>query len=170
MTKAYLLGILHDATERKTTFRISQKSEEFVKFVASGIRKLGSNAWIYREGKNRKVYVIEFSKSLLNNFEIESLSDKTEYIRGYFDAEGGIAKSSSVRYYLYFAQKNLSDLQRVKKYLEELGINCGVIHNPSKKIDPNYWRFYIRAESYQRFARQIGSWHVNKSHFLRMKI
>ena len=53
LTKAYLLGILHDSTERKTTYRISQKGEKFVKFIAQGIKNLGRKAWVYQEGKKR---------------------------------------------------------------------------------------------------------------------
>jgi intein-encoded DNA endonuclease-like protein len=169
ITKAYLLGALHDSTERKTTFRISQKSKEYVELIAQGIRKLGYSAWIYREGKKRNVYIVEFSKSIINAFNIETQQDKIDYIRGYFDAEGGIARKPNVRYYLYFAQKNLPDLKEVKNYLEEIGINCGKIHNPSKRVDPNYWRFYIRAESYKDFARIIGSSHPVKKYFLRVK-
>ena len=93
------------------------KNEEFVKFIASGIRKLGSNAWIYREGKNREVYIVEFSKSLLNNFEIESLSDKTEYIRGYFDAEGGIAKSLKRQVLSLFCPEKSIRFTKGKKYI-----------------------------------------------------
>jgi len=70
---------------------------------------------------------------------------------------------------LYFAQKDLSDLQEVKSYLEELGIVCGKIHNPSKKADPEYWRFFVGAKSYKDFAVIIGSWHPVKRRFLRMK-
>ena len=169
MTKAYLLGILHDATERENTFRISQKSKLLVSFIADGIKDLGGNAWIYKEGKNRSVYVVEFSKSFLGDKKIITRKDKIDYIRGYFDADGGISKLQSVRFYIYFAQKNLSDLSEVKKYLNELNISSGVIHNPSRKVDPDYWRFYIRSKSYGDFIRIIGSWHPEKRHFLRMK-
>jgi len=169
MTKSYLIGVLHDSTERKLTYRISQKSEEFVKFIASGIKKLGGNAWVYKEGKKRSVYVVEFSKVFLEGVEITSRKNKIDYIRGYFDTDGGIAKSSKVRYYIYFAQKNFQDLKQVKHYLEELNISTGNIHNPSKKVDPDYWRFYISAESYLDFANIVGSWHTEKSKFLRMK-
>lgn len=167
MTKAYLLGALHDATERKTTYRIAQKSEAYVEFLAEGIRSLGRKAWMYKEGKSRNLYVVEFSKSLLKDTKIRSRQDKVDYLRGYFDAEGGVARDPRVRYYLYFAQKDLSDLQEVKSYLEELGIVCGKIHNPSKKVDPGYWRFFIGAESYEDFARIIGSWHPAKRRFLK---
>ena len=125
---------------------------------------------MYKEGKARNLYVVEFSRSFLKGFEINSQQDKIDYIRGYFDAEGGISRDPKVRYYIYFAQKNLKDLERVKKYIEEFGIICGKVHNPSKKADPNYWRFFISIKSYEVFARIVGSWHPIKSHFLRMKI
>ena len=166
LTKAYLLGVLHDSTERKTTYRISQKGESFVKFIARGIRNLGRKAWIYQEGKNRNVYIVEFSKSLLKGFKVKTQQDKIDYIRGYFDSEGGIAKSKKVRYYLYFCQKDKKDLEKVKAYLKELGINCGVIHNPSKKVDKDYWRFYVLTNSWKDFALKVGSWHPEKVKYL----
>jgi DNA-binding transcriptional regulator WhiA len=170
MTKAYLLGALHDGTVRRLTYRIVQKDKEYIEFLVKGIRILGQKAWMYREGKARQLYVVEFSKPFLKNFVIESIQDKIDYIRGYFDAEGGVSRNPKVRYYIYFAQKNHKDLKQLKIFLEELGIKCGTIGNPSKNADPNYWRFFIRAQSYEKFAQIIGSWHPVKSHFLRMKI
>lgn len=153
MTKAYLLGALHDGTERRTTFRIAQKELSYIEFLAKGIRAIGRSAWIYKEGGNRQLFIVEFSKSLLRNFILQTVDDKIDYIRGYFDTDGGIAKHSNVRYYLYFCQKDKADLEIVRSYLEELGIRCGVIHNPSKKVDPHYWRFFIRAQSYEKFTQ-----------------
>lgn len=168
MTKAYLLGVLHDATERKTTYRVSQKSKDFVEMIARGIKSLGGNAWTYREGRERDVYIVEFSKSFLRDARIKSSLEKIDYIRGYFDAEGGVPKSRRVRFYLYFAQKNLPDLEEVRGYLVEAGIACGRVHNPSRRADPDYWRFYVRAASYKDFARTISSWHPEKLSCLRM--
>lgn len=139
MTKSYLLGVLHDATERKTTYRVAQKSCEYIELLARGIKLHGCSAWIYKEGRERDVYVVEFSKSVLNGFKLKTREDKIDYIRGYFDAEGGIAKDPRVAFYIYFAQKDLNDLLELKSYLEELGITCGKVHNPSKKADPYYW-------------------------------
>ena len=170
LTKAYLLGLLHDATETKYTFRIAQNNREFTKTIQNGILALGYKAWVYKEGKNRNVFVTEFSKKLLDEFVIKTLEDKKDYIRGYFDAEGGIAKNANVRFYLYFAQKNLNDLREVKRYLSDINIQCGKTHNPSKRVDPHYWRFYIGISSHKRFAKEIGSLHPVKSEILRMKI
>ena len=96
MTEAYLRGILHDGTKRKTTYRIAQKSYEYIQFLAKGIRNLGFRAWIYQEGKNRDVYIVEFSHHVLRKLQLTSQQEKIDYIRGYFDAEGGIAKTNKV--------------------------------------------------------------------------
>lgn len=170
MTKAYLLGALHDGTVRRLTYRIGQKDRAYIEFLVKGIKKLGQNAWMYKEGKIRNLYIAEFSKSFLKDFVIESNQDKIDYIRGYFDAEGGVSRNPEVRYYLYFAQKNLKDLEQVKGYLQELGIICGLTHNPSKRSDPDFWRFFISVKSYEQFAKIIRSWHPVKVKYLRMKI
>jgi len=68
MTKAYLLGVLHDGTVRKKTYRIGAKDQEYIEFLLKGIKNLGQNAWMYKEGKSRKFYIVEFSKSFLNQF------------------------------------------------------------------------------------------------------
>ncbi|MFP4116598.1 MAG: hypothetical protein ACLFQ8_00465 [Candidatus Aenigmatarchaeota archaeon] len=46
MSQSYLKGILHDATERKYTYRISQKNKDFIEKLAEMIRDLGKKAWI----------------------------------------------------------------------------------------------------------------------------
>jgi len=148
ITKSYLLGMLHDATERKNTYRIATKNFNFAKVIREGIIKLNSKVWIYKEGKNRNLWIVEFSKSLLKEVNVKSKQNKIDYIRGYFDAEGGISQN----------------------YLIELGVSCGVTHNPSKKVDPNYWRFFIRSKSYKYFAKIISSDHPEKIKLLEMKI
>ena len=170
MTKAYLLGALHDGTERTYTYRICQREQAYVEFLKMMILRLGARAWVYREGKSRNLYVVEFAKSLLREAKIASRRDKRDYVRGYFDAEGGIPQSSRARFYIYFAQKDRNDLETVRKYLIEIGIRCGRVHNPSVRADPNYWRFFVRCESYEKFAREIGSWHPRKAKLLRMVI
>jgi hypothetical protein len=170
VTKAYLLGLIHDATERKLTFRIAQKNEGFLHFLAKEISLLGIKAWIYKEGKTRQVWILEFSKKHLTGIKLETKKDKIDYLRGYFDAEGGIAKDPKVRFYLYYCQKNFEEMIQVKSMLEDLKISCGAIHNPNRERDPDFWRFYIRANSYAKFARIVGSLHPDKEPLLRMKI
>ena len=167
---AYLLGVLHDASVRKRTYRIATKSKAFAITLQKGIKAHRRSAWIYKEGKDRNLWIVEFSKSTLKRVSIKTTLQKIDYLRGFFDSEGGIARSPTVRFYIYYCQKDLKELQVVKKYLTDLGIECGRIHNPSKRNDPNYWRFYIRANSYKKFAKIIGSYHPEKRKILRMKI
>ena len=169
MSKAYLLGALHDGCTRKHTYRIAQKHESFVQQLAEMIRQMGFRAWVYREGKDRNVFVVEFSKSVLSGFEITSIQDKADYARGYFDAEGSVPVNGK-RFYAYLCQKDLADLAQVKSYLQELGISCGEIHNPSRTADPDYWRFYVSSKSYADFAGIIGSQHPVKSKILEKMI
>ncbi len=80
ITKAYMLGLLHDATERKTTYRIGQKNKQLIQSVAKFIKKFGCGAWIYKEGKDRDMYILEFSKSFLVNTKIKSLKNKIDFV------------------------------------------------------------------------------------------
>ena len=175
---AYLQGTLGDGTYSKIhrTFRISQSNQEWLFRLKKLINDLGEKSWIYKEGKTRSVSVLETTaKCLSRDFDpskLSTISEKVAYVRGYFDAEGGVPKNLQNRFYIQFVQKNFKELQKVRKILEQLGIECGKMHNPSAKVDPNYWRFFVRAISYQRFIEFIGSWHPRKNFFLQrgMKI
>jgi len=173
ISEAYLLGALHDSTKSaiRNTYRISSKCKEYCVLISEGIKiNFDYSAWVYREGNNRKVWIVEFSQSLLKNAQVKTIQDKIDYISGYFDTDGGIAKSKSVRFYVYFAQKDYKDLSELKKFLTEINIKCGKLHNPSKNADPKYWRFFISSESYSDFVKIINSRHPNKKKYLRMKI
>lgn len=170
ITKAYLLGVIHDASVRKTTYRVATKNRFFAEILKQGIKGLGRSAWIYKEGKSRNLWIVEFSKSLLKGINLISRSEKLDFIRGFFDAEGGIARDSKVRFYIYFCQKDKVVLEEIKKDLRSFGIESGVVHNPSRRVDPNYWRFFIRAKSYKKFAEKVSSAHPEKLLILRMKI
>ena len=170
ISRHYLLGAIKDSTTSKYTYRISQKGKEYPTKIANALLKLGYKAWVYKEGKNRDVYVVEFSKKILDNLRIVSLKEKGDYIRGYFDAEGGVARSVKVRPYIYFCQKNYSELNQLKQFLTEFNIFSGKIHNPSIRVDPEYWRFYVSTKSHKNFVLRIGSSHPSKSKYLRMMI
>ncbi len=81
VTKPYLLGMLHDATERQTTYRMASKSEAFCEFLSKGIDKFGFKAWVYKEGKTRNLWIVEFSKNVLKNVRIKSKQDKIDYLQ-----------------------------------------------------------------------------------------
>ena len=109
---------------------------------------------------------VDFDPDSLNTSE-----ERIAYVRGYFDAEGGLPQSPDARFYIQFTQKDRDELEKVKTILESIGIECGEAHNPSVEVDPDYWRFYVRAKSYKAFAELVGSWHPRKEAILqRMKI
>ena len=78
--KAYLLGALHDGTfGSNKRFRISQIGTDWLKILQGLFRKLGYNSWIYKEGKYRKVYVLETLAYFLDfNFNPLELKAKGE--------------------------------------------------------------------------------------------
>jgi len=114
----------------------------------------------------REVYVLETTASFLDvGYDpdlLETEAERQAYVRGYFDAEGGLPQSPTARFYVQFTQKDRCELAKVKAILENMSIQCGVLHNPSAQIDPDYWRFFVRANSYRAFAEKIGSWHPRK--------
>jgi intein-encoded DNA endonuclease-like protein len=176
--KAYFHGLLGDATYSRlhNTWRIAQKERAWLEKLQTFLKQLGCKAWIYLEGKNRRVYILETTAKFLsdgfNPANLENQEEKIAYIRGYFDAEGRVPQNSKARFYIQFVQKNKKELQLVQKLLQDLQIESGVIHNPSQKVDPDYWRFFVQAKSYQRFIQRVGSWHPRKAKILqgRMKI
>ena len=87
---------------------------------------------------------------------------QSAYIRGFFDAEGGIPHSTSARFYIQLCQKDKVKMEKLKLMLQRLGIASGVVHNPSQRVDPNYWRLFISSRSYLDFIRIIGTWHPRK--------
>lgn len=172
--KAYLLGALHDATfSQNKRFRFSQKGTGWLKKLKVLLKKIGYNSWIYKEGKDRKVYILEtLAKFLDFKFNPENFNSRDEkicYVRGFFDAEGGIPKNNK-RFYIQLVQSNKQKLQVIKKILKELGIETGKIHNPSIKVDPEYWRMYVLAKSKKDFAKIIGSYHPRKIKILRKRM
>ncbi|OGH71022.1 MAG: hypothetical protein A3C90_04545 [Candidatus Magasanikbacteria bacterium RIFCSPHIGHO2_02_FULL_51_14] len=132
--------------------------------------RLGHRSWIYKEGKQREVHVIETLADFLDfSFDPLTLHDgnaRAAYIRGFFDAEGGMPHHREARFYIQLCQKDKKKMRTLKLMLQNLGVACGEIHNPSKRVDPEYWRLYIAAASHRDFARIIGSWHPKKQKIL----
>jgi intein/homing endonuclease len=177
LIKAYLLGALHDGTfSSNQRFRVSQVGTDWLKTLQRLLGKLGYNSWIYKEGLNRRVYVLETLADFLDfNFDplrLKSNEEKISYIRGFFDAEGGIPRNKQARFYIQLTQNDKEKLEKIKKLLTDLGIETGKIHNPSQSVDPDYWRMYVLADSQKVFLTKIGSWHPRKIKALkkRMKI
>lgn len=165
--QAYLQGALHDGTfSSNKRFRFSQKGTGWLLILKQCLVDIGFTSWIYREGRNRDVFVLETLARFLDfKFDPRRLSTrdaKASYIRGFFDAEGGIPHKTEDRFYIQLVQKNRAKLERLKELLADLYIETGTIHNPSKRVDPNYWRMYVRADSHDRFVQRIDSWHPRK--------
>ncbi len=173
---SYLQGAIHDATLHKNTVRISQKNVQWLKKLQHLLKALGHKSWIYKEGKLRNVFVLETVKRFFD-FELDPKSLKCEgcmvaYVRGFFDAEGGVPHSIHAPLYIQLSQKDEGKIKAIKSILERKGIMSGKVHNPSVRIDPDYWRIFISRDSLRTFISKIGSWHPAKQKIFsdRMKI
>lgn len=170
--KAYLLGALHDGTYNayNKRHRFAQKGTEWLLVLKEVLERTGNSSWIYKEGRDRDVYVLETRASFLDikfdplNFREQN--EKLAYIRGFFDAEGGIPHSREAPFYIQLVQKDRPKIVKIKNMLESLGIRSGKIHNPSTRVDPDYWRLYIPKDSQMEFIRQITPWHPKKHKIL----
>jgi len=166
MSKPYLLGARHDGTIRRRTLRISQREDAYILFLQQLIISLSGRAWTYREGRSRDLFVVEFTRSFFDSCVVTTRKDMIDYVRGYFDAEGGVPAAAASSPYIYFAQKDKPDLTALRLMLLWIGIDCGKIHNPSQQVDPDYWRFFVRRYSTPNFVRLVGSRHPRKAELL----
>lgn len=176
--EAYLQGALCDGTQSALhhTHRFSQAHCGWLNVLNESLTILGYRSWMYREGLNRNLWVLETTAPFLSkSFDARTLlfePQGLDYVRGYFDSDGGMPSRLDARLYFQFCQKNLESLGVVKSILEQRSIGCGRVHNPSKRADPHYWRLYVLSHSHERFMRMVGSWHPKKREQLehRMKI
>ena len=164
---AYMHGAMHDASlNKKRRVRFGQKYPEWLRLIKSLLHVVGVRSWIYKEGRNRDFFILEtVCRNLDFAFDPRQLKTKEEkiaYIRGFFDAEGGIPRNGG-EFYIQLVQKDLQKMEAIKKILVDFGIYCGKIHNPSKRVDPDYWRIFIARKSHKEFASMIGSWHPVKA-------
>jgi intein/homing endonuclease len=171
---AYVHGAMHDGSlNKKKRVRIVQKYKSWLETIRFILQTVGIHSWIYREGRKRNLYVLEtVSKELSFGFDpsrLKTKQERTMYIRGFFDAEGGVPRNGK-RFYIQLVQKDYGKLDSIKTMLDGIGIGSGKIHNPSKLVDPNYWRMFIPAKHQRSFARSIGSWHPIKSKIFRERM
>jgi hypothetical protein len=80
-----------------------------------------------------------------------------------------VLRDVGARFYVQFVQKNRTDLERLKSVLENLGRQCGALHTPSVRVDPDYFRVYVAAGSQMAFIRTVGSWHPRKRALLEIR-
>jgi DNA-binding transcriptional regulator WhiA len=163
--RAYLQGALHDAYRRANRIRFSQKGEAWLTVLKNLLEQLGHRSWMYREG-SRDVYDLETTAVFLDfKFDVLSLktrNEKVAYIRGFFDAEGGTPHLRNAKFYIQLVQKDKKKMLAIQAVLQSLGIKTGVLHNPSRRVDPNYWRCFVSTASHADFVRIIGSLHPLK--------
>src|ERR1700726_2999562 len=127
VSRAYLLGALHDATISKLhrTVRFGQSDVGWLEGLAVLCRNLGQKSWIYREGKERNLWILETSSRWIADREsVTSEEERLAYARGYFDTEGGIPGDAGARFYIQLVQKNSADIANLKAMLEGLGDAC----------------------------------------------
>ena len=172
--QAYLQGALHDASLNKgRRYRFTQKGTEWLLFLQTLFTELGYKSWMYREGK-MEVYTLETLAEFLDfKFDPSLLVTSEEqagYIRGFFDAEGGVPHGIHAKFYIQLVQKDRVKIEKIKQMLIKLDISCGEIHNPSKRVDPNYWRVFVSTKSHKDFAKTIGSKHPLKEKVLRTRM
>lgn len=174
--RAYLLGALHDGTfnRHNQRHRFAQIGTDWLSVLKYYLALTGNTSWIYREGKHRRVYVLETRAKFLDTKfdprELNSAVEKIAYLRGFFDAEGGIPKNPSARFYIQLVQSDQIKLEKLKQMLMGLGIQSGRIHNPSFRIDPDYFRMFIPRKSQESFLKIIGSWHPRKIKTLQQRV
>jgi hypothetical protein len=154
--RAYLQGASRDGTFNRlhNTLRISQADVRWLRVLQRLLERLGKRSWMYREG-TRNVWVIETTWRLEARETVRTPGETAAFVRGYFDAEGGVPTDARARFYIQLVQKNHEDLARTRDLLEKLGVRCGRLHNPSVRQDPGYWRFYCA----RRVAQAIHSGH-----------
>ena len=172
--EVYLQGALHDASRNKRTrIRFVQKGSEWLDVLKNLLQTLGHKSWMYREGKDRDVYALETTARFLD-FSLDPVllkeQERIAYIRGFFDAEGGIPRNLQSTFYIQLVQKDPEKIAKLKAMLLGLNISTGVIHNPSERVDPDYWRIFVSTKSHGQFVKRIGSWHPRKYLVLRERM
>lgn len=173
-TLAYLHGAMHDATLNKgRRVRFAQKHRKWLETLQKMLGSIGAKSWIYKEGRNRNVWVLETVTPQLdfafNPGRIRLRGEQIAYLKGFFDAEGGIPLNGD-RFYIQLVQKNKPKMEKLKRMLKLLNIRSGKIHNPSKKVDPDYWRLFIATSDHSKFVRVIGSYHPIKANVMRKRM
>ena len=180
----YLLGALRDATidvrkGKNYEIKIAQRNLRWLKLLQKlfgqyfknrgRITKHVNNTNILRiNGREIVERIIQVSgiKVPQNNWQTPEVMKKQQtagilaYIRGFFDAEGGLPKypKKNKQKYISFDQKNKEPLIFIRNKLVEYG------YKPTKlTFTGGNWQFRITRKSHiKKFYQEIGSWHPEK--------
>lgn len=181
---AYLLGALRDATMdirkgKNYEIKIAQKESDWLRLlqklfeksfeISGNITKHINGTEILRiNGKNAVEVILKISEMKVpqDSWETpkvireQSLEIQINYLRGFFDAEGGLPKNpeTAKQKYLAFSQKNRESIEFLREILIKKNFNptnitfCG-----------NVWEFRLtRKKDIVNFCKTIGSWHSEK--------
>ena len=78
------------------THRYGQSDKSWLETLELMLGVLGHRSWIYREGRDRNFWILETSARFLTvSFDPTHLVGTREgldYVRGYFDADGGLPR------------------------------------------------------------------------------
>ena len=186
---AYLLGALRDGTAdiregKNYEIKIAQKETEWLRllqrlfernFRAKGniTRHVNGTDILRINGKDVVKNILEISEMKTPQefwdtptvIKGQSLEIQIHYLRGFFDAEGGLPKNpwTAKQKYLSFSQKNRGSLEFLREVLTRKEFNptnitfCG-----------NVWEFRLtRKKDLFLFSKNIGSLHKDKISRLR---
>jgi intein-encoded DNA endonuclease-like protein len=187
---AYLLGALRDATidvreGKNYEIKIAQKETAWLRLLQKLFEKnfgVKGNITKHRDGYEiLRMNGRNFVKTVIDLSEIktpqdtwntpkiiksQSLEIKINYLRGFFDAEGGLPRDpkNAKQKYISFSQKNRESIEFLRNILIECNFKptnitfCGKV-----------WEFRLtRKKNLSDFCKNIGSWHGDKK--VRLKI
>ncbi len=184
---AYLLGALRDATTdirkgKNYELKIGQKDVRWLLYLQKLFKELfGDGGNISPHGDylilritNKAVVlkIVEISEIEVpqNTWDTPSLlhtapeAAKIDYVRGFWDAEGGLPKTTK-QTYISFDQKNRSALEFIRDILITKGF-----HPTRITLTGKCWQFRLtRKMELARYFQEIGTAHPEKRYrFLKM--
>ncbi|MBI2075828.1 MAG: hypothetical protein HYT72_01095 [Candidatus Aenigmarchaeota archaeon] len=187
---AYLLGALRDATAdvrkgKNYEIKIAQKETEWLRLLQKLFKKnFGFRGNITKHVNGTEILRLSGKAIVQNILEISEMKIPQElwntptiirkqppeiqkdYLRGFFDAEGGLPKDpkNAKQKYLSFSQKNREPLEFLRGVLIKQNFNptnitfCG-----------NVWEFRLtRKKDLVNFNKTIGSWHKDRKRRLKI--
>lgn len=199
---AYLIGILRDGcfTRNKSNYiyriRVYQKNKDLIDKIAKKFKNLFGKQPIIESDKRNGVWCLKLnSKRIYNklvtisdypgnqqgwkipNWILKSTLDiKKNYVKGFFDAEGGVphveerdVKKKDIR--IHFSQGNKEVLNDIKEMINLFGIKGGKICGPYFKKgykNPMYAFIIHGVNEVTKFYHTFGSLHPLK--IIRLKL
>ncbi len=193
---AYILGAMRDGcfTVNKKyhiyRIRVYQKNKEWiVKLSEIFERCFGKKPTIIQDKRDLTWCLLLNSKEIYQQLtEIANFSRKQkewstppfilesgleiqkEYLKGFFDSEGGITRLENKQFEpknirIYFCQANKQSLEELREIIEKLRINVGKVTGPYFKKGFEYPVYGLRIHGIKethKFSKIVGSKHPEK--------